>query len=239
MTVDRFFTFKAAIVGILAVAAFVSPMGLAHGQGAGGDKPDDREERALNEGANETFTVTINGTDLAIPGAFIWNRGLRRDGDVASINLFLVMPDMTPLDTEAPAGESTGFGPALLANLTTLQFEVGPDELFAAGVDDGYWRADEIDRDREGLYRLSGPISERDVTRWYAIVADRAVDVLISCMVEEDIPYPSCTAHGAIWDLLALRVNFDATRLAGFEVWWPRFLERLDDFRAEGEAVDL
>lgn len=197
----------------------------------------------------DRYNILINQTRLSIPGPYIWNRDLRRNAVVGSINLFMVMPGMTALpefvgpgDTgqdQVGPGSGNGFGPVILANLTSLTVDSTAAELFESFAQDGYWDTAEVDRARDGLHRLSGPINQEGQGRWYAILRQGEVDVLLNCMTAAMAPYPSCTAHSQIWDELALRVNFDASRLPGFAEWWPDFGNRLADFRAEGSALDL
>ncbi|MEQ9811280.1 MAG: hypothetical protein RLO50_00750 [Azospirillaceae bacterium] len=181
--------------------------------------------------AEEVYAIEIAGETLDLPGAYIWNRDLRRDGRVSSINLFMELPDLSPLPeadgSEAALGE--GFGRVISVNLTDLEFDGTPAELLREGDQRGQWNAEIVDMDRDGIHLLYGTIT--DPNRWYVLVEDGAVDLLMSCLTDDEVPYPSCTAHATAWDAVAVVMVFDLQRLPHAAELRDRVVARLSSFR--------
>ena len=163
----------------------------------------------------ETAHVRLEVGDqpLTIPAEHIWNRELQSDGPVGSVNLFFVLPDMGPVTPEMEGTlDEPGFGPVVLANLTTLSFGLTVEQRFAQGAESGHWSIDDLDLAQDGLQPVRGPLSDADVQDWTVLVESGEVSGLIACTDEAVAPYPSCTAYLDLWDRLALIVNFDAAR---------------------------
>ena len=188
----------------------------------------------------EYVRLEIGDQPLTIPAEHIWNRELQSDGPVGSVNLFFVLPDMGPVTPEMEGTlDEPGFGPVVLANLTTLSFGLTVEQRFEQGVERGHWSIDDLDLAQGGLQPVRGPLSDADVQDWNVLVEGGEVRGLITCTDEEVAPYPSCTAYLDLWDRLALIVNFDATRQDNIASIADDLAARLNEFRVAAEGVDL